>query len=100
MAHWQENDIAALIAGTGGVAVVHGGEGGLGLLDLVDEHDLPGATAAHINEHRILTVQTSLFPTLKVGETLTVDGATQKVVDRQKIGDGALTRLLIRRPVT
>ena len=98
MIYWQNSDVPALIEGAGGVAVVHGGEGGKGLLDTPDTHTLPGMSASQISEHRLLTVQTSLFPTLKVGNTVTVGSVNHKVVDRQKLGDGALTQFLIRLP--
>ena len=99
MAPWQNLDIPYLIDGVDHVAVVHGGEAGAGVLDLIDERILPGATAAQISQHRMVTVQTSLFPTLKNGNNVSVDGVTCKVVQRKKKeGDDALTQLLVCLP--
>lgn len=95
-AFWHDGDIEALLAGVGGVAVVHGGETGQGLYDTPDSRILTGNETSLISDRKTVTVRTSAFPTLKVGNSITVDGTAAVVVDRERSGDGALTHLTIK----
>lgn len=96
MAFWREADIDTMLAGLGGVPVVHGLETGMGLLESFDEHLLAGQDASLIGKVSALTVKTSAFPTLKVGEPVTVAGSPYTVTDRLRLEDGALTKLLLQ----
>lgn len=95
MAYWNDADIPALIAGAGGVVVIHSTGTTQGLLDTPDEHLLPGANAAQIAAHRLLTVQTSAISP-KSGDQITVDGTLYHITDRLRKGDGATTQMIIK----
>lgn len=96
MTFWREADIDTMLAGLGGVPVVHGLETGNGLLESFDEHLLEGQDTSLIGKVSALTVKTSAFPTLKVGEAVTVAGLPYTVTDRLRLEDGALTKLLLK----
>ncbi len=96
MAYWNDADIEAMLAGAGGVDVVHAAETGKGIVDEIDEELLQGADAATLSNHKQLTIRTSAFPTLKIDDTITIAGVSHLVTDRKKIEDGGLTHLLVR----
>lgn len=98
MAHWMEGDIEGLLGGVGGVDVVHGGESGKGVIDEIDQDVLAGLDTKMLSDHTQVTVRSLAFPTLKIGDSITVGGTTYKVIDQKKAEDGALTRLLVRIP--
>lgn len=62
-------------------------------LDSADELILQGGAKGVVGKDFVVTIQTSQFPNLKIGDTPTLDGTTYRVRDRAQIGDGALTKL-------
>jgi hypothetical protein len=93
VAFFRDSDIEAMLAGLGGVDVVHGAETGKGLLDLGDQIVLQGTDIGVSARMFAVTIRSSAFPTLKARDTITVDGITVKVTDRVKVDDGALSSL-------
>lgn len=93
MAFLRDSDIEGMLAGLGGVDVVHGSETGKGLLDLGDQIVLQGTDVGVSGRMFSVTVRSNSFPTLKVRDAITVDGVTVTVTDRAKQDDGALTAL-------
>jgi hypothetical protein len=97
MTHWNEADVEAMLAATGGVDVVHAAETGKGLVDEIDAETAQGLDTGVLNSHILVTVRTNAFPTLKVGDAITVEAVAHVVTDRRKIEDGALSKLLVRK---
>jgi hypothetical protein len=93
MAFLRDSDIEPMLAGLGGVDVVHGAETGKGLLDLGDQLVLQGTDIGVSGRMFQVTVRSNAFPTLKVRDTLVVDGVTVTVTDRVRQDDGALTQI-------
>lgn len=96
MGYWNDGDLEAMLAGAGGVDVVHGGETGKGVVDEIDEELLQGRDAATLSNHKQVTIRTASFPTLKIDDTITIAGVSHLVIDRKKIEDGGVTHLLVR----
>jgi hypothetical protein len=85
-----------------GVPITAGGFNGFGILDLNDEVEtFDGRGAAVIMKAITLVVQTSLFPhsAIATDATITVDGISYVVIKPLGQGDGALSKLLLRRGV-
>lgn len=94
MAFFGDGDIDDMLSDMG-VPVVIGGVQGLGLLDtpdrlLMENGDRSGIIGAAI----AVLLKTSDFPTLKVGDALTVDGVQYTARERLREGDGALVRVM------
>jgi len=90
-------DIDAIVSAFDPVPVVHGGTTGVGIVDVVDRDMLQGVSAA-LGEVHGLTVRTSAFPGLKVGDPISVDGTAYKVIDRKRIDDGRITICVLGNP--
>jgi hypothetical protein len=88
-------DIPALLADTG-VAVTVGAVAGIGLLDEADEIIVQDVNRGGVVMlASTLTVQTSAFPTVKIGDAVVIGTANFTVRERLREGDGGLTKLLL-----
>lgn len=97
---WNEADIDTMLAGLGGVQVVHGSETGLGVLDSYDANLLATGQTSQVGKVYSLQIKSSAFPTVKggpSGSSITVGGTAYTVRDRLALDDGALTQLLLQR---
>ena len=90
-----DSDVPALFADMG-VPITVGGVAGLGLVDDADQ-----ILVQDVNRGQVVvlattvTVQTSAFPTAKIGDVVAiVGGASFTIRERLRVGDGALTKLL------
>lgn len=92
-----DSDIDTIMDAFDAVTVIHNGVTGKGIEDIVDREMLGGVTAAR-GLVRFVQVRTSLFPTLAIGDPITVDGVASKVVDRERIDDGRITVLQLGTP--
>jgi len=79
-----------------GVPAVHGAETGKVIVDSTDEAILQAGGTGVIGKMVSVLCKTSAFPTLKVGDTWTVDGAAFKVADRLRLDDGLVSKVLCR----
>lgn len=95
---YRDADIPAILADFG-VAVVVGAANGKGIVDYVDAVTLKeNGIGGVINKAITVMVQTSAFPTAKVGDAVTVDGTTYTVRERLQLTDGATTHLICTNP--
>lgn len=95
MAYFRVADIPGLLADFG-VDVVLGATTVKGLVDDGEELMLEGEASVALQQgQKSVIVQTGALPGLQVGSAVTVDGQSHTVRERRKIGDGALTRLLV-----
>ena len=94
MAYFGDSDLAYMLSGTGAVTVVFGSYSGPGQQDLFDEVLLKGDQVGLIGKVTSIVVQTSAFPGIKVGSSITINGIAYTVRDRLREGDGATTKLL------
>jgi hypothetical protein len=79
-----------------GIAVSVGGVNGVGLLDEADQILVQDAERGEVVVlATTLTVQTSAFPAAAIGQPVAVGSRNFTVRDRQRIGDGGLTKLLL-----
>jgi len=95
--YFGDDDIAAIMADAGGpsVPVVFGAIAGRGIVDYVDKNILPSLGISGVSAKVItVDVQTTAFPGITVGSSITVDGVNYKVRDKSQVGDGAETHLL------
>lgn len=95
---YRNADIPAMLADFG-VPVTIGAATANGIVDYVDAVTLQqnGITGV-IGKTITVMVQTSVFPAVKVGDSLTVDGVPYKVRLREQQTDGAITHLLCVNP--
>jgi hypothetical protein len=88
-------DIPALMADMG-IAITVGGVSGVGLLDEADQilvhDDQRGEVVATATT---LTVQSSAFPSCKIGDAVVVNAKNFTVRERLRESDGGLTKLLL-----
>ena len=77
-----------------GVPASHGAEIGMAIVDSTDEAILQAGGTGVIGKMVSVLCKTSAFPTIKVGDTWTVDGETYKVHDRLRLDDGRVTKIL------
>jgi hypothetical protein len=94
---WNDTDIPAMIAATGGVPCTIGGVAGMCLFDLNDAILVQesGNRGQVVMGQPMLTVQTSAFPNLDIGTSATVDGKNYTVRERLRRGDSGLTNLFL-----
>jgi hypothetical protein len=94
-AAFGDGDIPALLADMG-IAVTIGGVGGIGLLDEGDEILVNDAERGQVVVlATTLSVQTTKFPTMKIGDAVVIGSKNFTVKQRLRIGDGGLTKLLL-----
>lgn len=87
-------DIPALMADMG-IPVTVGGVAGVGLLDEGDEILVQDAVRGQVVVlATTVTVQTSAFPSMKIGDAVVAGSKTFTIRERLRIRDGALTKLL------
>jgi hypothetical protein len=98
MAFFGDSDIPAMLAEFG-VPVTAGGVGGYGILDLNDTVEVFDGHEQVVMRAITLVVQTSLFPhsAIATDATLTADGVSYAVIKPLGSGDGALSKLLLRK---
>jgi hypothetical protein len=93
---WNDTDIPAMIAATGGVPCTIGGVAGICLFDLNDSILIQDSNRGQVVMGQpMLTVQTSAFSTLDIDSPVTVDGKNYKVRERLRRGDSGLTNLFL-----
>jgi hypothetical protein len=77
-----------------GIAITVGSVTGVGLLDEADEILVQDQQRGEVVVlASTLTVQTSLFPALAIGQSVSVNSKNFTVKNRWRIGDGALTKI-------
>ena len=99
MAFYGDSDIPMMIAELG-VPVVASGVNGYGILDLNDEvEEMQSGRGAVVVRAVTLLVQTSRWAAnaIAMDAQITVDGAAYVIIRPLSEGDGALTKLLLRR---
>lgn len=101
VAAFRDADIPAMLADTG-VAINIGatkdsdGVDGVGLLDEADQILVQDANRGQVIELvTTLTVQTSAFPNMAIGDAVSVAGKSFTIRERLREGDGGLTKLLL-----
>jgi hypothetical protein len=88
-------DIPALLADFG-IPIIVGGVGGKGILDEADQILVQDSNRGEVvATATTLTIQTSAFPTAKIGDAVTAGGKNFTVRERLREGDGGLTKLLL-----
>jgi hypothetical protein len=88
-------DIPALMADMG-IAVTVGGVGGIGLLDEADQILVQDVNRGEVvATATTLTIQTSAFPSAKIGDAIIVGSKNFTVRERLRESDGGLTKLLL-----
>lgn len=93
---YGDADIPALLADMG-IPITVGGVAGKGLLDEADEILVQDAQRGQVVVlATTVTVQTSAFPNMKIGNAVVAGSKTFTIRERLHIGDGALTKLLPR----
>ena len=94
---WNDTDIPAMIAATGGVPCTIGGVAGMCLFDLNDAILVQesGNRGQVVMGQPMLTVQTSAFPNLDIDTPVSVDGKNYTVRERLRRGDSGLTNLFL-----
>lgn len=97
-----ESDIAAMLADLaaagGGVAVTLGGTTVTGLLDREAAELLGGEMPAVVAGDEVVHVQSGVLPGLASGAPITVGDASYVVLKVLPYGDGAMTRVALRKP--
>lgn len=90
-----DSDIATLLADMA-IAVTVGTQSGRGLLDEADEILVQDADRGQVMVlMTTLTVRTTDFPAAAIDQTVAIGSRNFTVRDRRRIGDGALTKLLL-----
>jgi hypothetical protein len=88
-------DIPALMKDMG-IAVTVGGVGGIGLLDEADQLLVQDVNRGEVvATATTLTIQTSAFPSAKIGDAVVVNSRNFIVRERLRESDGGLTKLLL-----
>lgn len=91
---YRDADIPAMLTDFG-VPVTVGAASGQAIVDYVDAVTLQqNGIAGVINKAITVMLQTSAFPTAKVGDSVTIDGVPYTVRERLQQTDGAITHLL------
>ena len=88
-------DIPALMADMG-IAITVGGVAGVGLLDEADQIFVQDANRGEVvATATTLTIQSSAFPAVKIGDAVLVNSKNFTVRERLRESDGGLTKLLL-----
>jgi hypothetical protein len=88
-------DIPALMADMG-IRVTVGGVDGIGLLDEADQILVQDVNRGEVvATATTLTIQSSAFPTVKIGDAVAVGSKNFTVRERLRESDGGLTKLLL-----
>ena len=88
-------DIPALMKDMG-IAVTVGGVAGIGLLDEADQILVQDVNRGEVvATATTLTIQSSAFPSVKIGDAVTVNSRNFTVRERLRESDGGLTKLLL-----
>lgn len=97
-----ESDIAAMLedlaAAGGGVEVRLGSTTVHGLLDREAVELFGGEMPALVAADEVVHVQSGTLPGLSAGAAITVDGVAYAVLKVLPYGDGAMTRVALRKP--
>jgi hypothetical protein len=88
------SDITAMLDELG-VSVTLGTNETKGLVDYADELVLETDVTASVGRMIAVTIKTGSLPGLAIGSALTVDGSPYKAREVLRIGDGALTRVML-----
>jgi hypothetical protein len=89
-------DIPALLVDFGIPVIVGAVSGNKGILDEADQILVQDASRGEVVVlATTLTVQTSAFPSVKIGDAVSAGGKNFTVRERLREGDGALTKLLL-----
>jgi hypothetical protein len=92
---FRDADLPAMFADFG-VAISIGGVSGLGILDEADRIEVQDVNRGQVvGLVTTITVQTSAFPAMKIGDALVIGARSFTVRERLREGDGALTKVLI-----
>jgi hypothetical protein len=90
-----DSDIPALMADMG-IAVSVGGVAGVGLLDEADQILVQDQNRGEVvATATTLTIQTSAFPSAKIGDAVVIGSKNFTVRERLRESDGGLTKLLL-----
>lgn len=90
-----DSDLPTLLADMA-IAVSVGGTSGVGLLDEADEILVQDADRGEVVVlMTTLTVRTTDFPSAAIDQAVVIGSRNFTVRQRQRIGDGALTKLLL-----
>jgi hypothetical protein len=88
-------DIPALMKDMG-IAITVGGVGGIGLLDEADQILVQDASRGEVvATATTLTIQSSAFPSVKIGDAVVIGSKNFTVRERLRESDGGLTKLLL-----
>jgi hypothetical protein len=88
-------DIPAIMKDMG-IAITVGGVGGIGLLDEADQLLVQDANRGEVvATATTLTIQSSAFPSVKIGDAVSVGSKNFTVRGRLRDSDGGLTKLLL-----
>jgi hypothetical protein len=87
-------DITAMLDELG-VSVILGTNETKGVVDYADELVLETDVTASVGRMIAVTIKTGSLPGLAIGSALTVDGGNYKAREVLRIGDGALTRVML-----
>ena len=97
-----ETDIAAMLSDLaeagGGAQVTLGGATVTGLIDLEAAEILGGEMPAVVAADEVVHVKSESLPGLASGVPITVDGTDYVVLKALPYGDGAMTRIVLRKP--
>lgn len=91
---WNDADIPGMLAGAGALPCTIGGVSGIALLDEEEQVYGDRSQGEVTDQVTSITIQTSAFPSARIDDTVTIDGRTGSIMQRLKIGDGGLTRIL------
>jgi hypothetical protein len=90
-----DSDIPTLMKDMG-IAITVGGVAGIGLLDEADQILVQDVSRGEVvATATTLTVQSSAFPTCKIGDAVVANGKNFTVRERLRESDGGLTKLLL-----
>ncbi len=102
MAFLGASDIAAMLAdladAEGAVEVTLGAVTTNGLLDQGAVELLGGEMPGVIGAEDIVHIRSGILPGLESGVAITVNGTSYKVLQVLPYGDGAMTRIALRKP--
>ncbi len=92
---FRDADIPALFADMG-VAISIGGVAGLGFFEETDQIQVSDVMRGQVvGLVTTITVQTSAFPAMKIGDAVAIGASNFTVRGRLREGDGGLTKVLI-----
>ncbi len=92
---FRDADIPSLFADMG-IALTIGGVAGIALLDEADQIQVQDVNRGQVVALvTTITVQTSAFPAMKIGDVVVIGANSFTVRERLREGDGGLTKVLI-----